>query len=438
MDTQLFKKDILKNVLLVTVFLFFAKVIGFLKDVVFAWKLGISPFVDFYSLLNQLLNLPISFVFNVLTLVLVPALNLSAFTKKEQDSFIAGIYGILLLFSVLFSVLFLCYFLFVLDRTVSSDTISKNLFLLSIFLFVICIPIGIFSYALAAISLSKNNQSVTLLEAWPSFTVLVACLVITANLETWILFATTFGYMFFIFSLGMQKSLNNYFLVPTLSFYSPLWSKTKTDFIYVCLAYVILGISNGFDFYLAEKLAEGRLSILNYSVKIVSIGLSIGTLVIGRSILPILSKISAKKTVALSNLVFRWSVVVFLASTVGVLFLNHFMHGFVSLIFERGAFTGNNTRDVAIVSQILILQTPFFMTMLIFWIFFCSRRNYLILVLSVILGSTVKISFLFGFSEHLTLNNIAYSSVIFYAVISTALFLYFYFHPESLRNENNF
>jgi putative peptidoglycan lipid II flippase len=104
-----------------------------------------------------------------------------------------------------------------------------------------------------------------------------------------------------------------------------------------------------FDQVVASFLVPGSISGLNYANKIISVPVGILFVSIGRAMLPYLSRQSAEKDMAM----FKETLHLYLWICGGItllitLFLLFFAYPVVSLLFQRGAFTADDTQRTAV------------------------------------------------------------------------------------------
>lgn len=116
------------------------------------------------------------------------------------------------------------------------------------------------------------------------------------------------------------------------------------------------------DQAMAAMLESGSVATLNYANKVVALFLGLGAMALGTAVLPHFSRMIANnewselrhsfKTYA------RLIIIVTLPVTILLLF---FSEPIIELLFERGAFTAQDTRQVAQVQTYYLLQLPFYM-----------------------------------------------------------------------------
>ncbi|MBA2671087.1 MAG: polysaccharide biosynthesis C-terminal domain-containing protein [Gemmatimonadetes bacterium] len=115
------------------------------------------------------------------------------------------------------------------------------------------------------------------------------------------------------------------------------------------------------DMAMAGSLTAGSVSVLSFGSKLVMGVLGIGVLALATPILPLFSRhVEAREWNALGSTI-RWFVTVVVSVVVPMtLILIWFSEDLVRLLFERGAFDAGDTRIVARVQVMYLLQAPFY------------------------------------------------------------------------------
>jgi peptidoglycan biosynthesis protein MviN/MurJ (putative lipid II flippase) len=105
----------------------------------------------------------------------------------------------------------------------------------------------------------------------------------------------------------------------------------------------------------------GGLAILNYGKKIVTLPNDIGALTYSIVLLPHMSRLAAaKEWDSLLRLLNKWLVVILTTTLPAVLLLFFLSDFIVETLYQRGAFSADDTVNVTIVLRYYVLQIPFF------------------------------------------------------------------------------
>jgi putative peptidoglycan lipid II flippase len=121
------------------------------------------------------------------------------------------------------------------------------------------------------------------------------------------------------------------------------------------------------DQAMAVRLAGGSVAALSYGGKAISFLASAGSLTLSAAALPHFSKVVATSDGAqLLRTLRRWVILVLAVTIPTMALLIAVSHPLVKLLFEQGAFTAEDTRVVSRVQQLLLLQLPAYLVMILF------------------------------------------------------------------------
>lgn len=122
------------------------------------------------------------------------------------------------------------------------------------------------------------------------------------------------------------------------------------------------------DTFMASTLAPGSTATLGYASRPVILLLAFATTTVGNVLLPHVSHLAARGELAAVRRQFlTWSAVL-LAASVPVVALWWFFSGdLVRLLYERGAFTAQETARVAATQRLYVLQMPVYLVAMVGW-----------------------------------------------------------------------
>lgn len=133
------------------------------------------------------------------------------------------------------------------------------------------------------------------------------------------------------------------------------------QYVPLVLSAMIMGSSTVIDQAMASWLGSGSVAALNYGTKIPGILTGIGLTALGTAVLPHFSRLVAlgdysalRHTIKTYT---RWIVVLSIPLTILFIVTSEWA---VKLIFERGAFSADDTVLVTRIQQMYLLQVPFF------------------------------------------------------------------------------
>jgi peptidoglycan biosynthesis protein MviN/MurJ (putative lipid II flippase) len=113
--------------------------------------------------------------------------------------------------------------------------------------------------------------------------------------------------------------------------------------------------------YFLSRMGEGAIASVGYANRFVGLGTSVGTVILGRALLPVISDLIAAGEYAHALATVRkWVAIAFgvglVAAAVGCALSVHV----VRLLLQRGAFTESDTQTVGRLVALGLLQLPFF------------------------------------------------------------------------------
>ena len=153
------------------------------------------------------------------------------------------------------------------------------------------------------------------------------------------------------------------------------------------------------DQAMATPLGQGSVSALNYGIKLSSLILQTGALAVGTAVLPYFSRMIAHEDWrAVRSTLRTYLGLAILASTAMSLFLILFSTPLVRLLFERGAFTAEDTALVSQIQALYALQIPFYIGGIIMVrLISAMKANYLLTigaVVSLVLNIVLNLLFI--------------------------------------------
>jgi putative peptidoglycan lipid II flippase len=124
---------------------------------------------------------------------------------------------------------------------------------------------------------------------------------------------------------------------------------------------LLISSSGLVDQAMAATLGGGNAAIFSYSGRVVAVVHSVGTMALGTAVLPYFSRMVAERdwtAIRRTMRTYTWLVLAVTAPLTAALVL--FSEPLVRLLYERGAFTAEDTAIVARVQAMLALQIPFY------------------------------------------------------------------------------
>lgn len=171
------------------------------------------------------------------------------------------------------------------------------------------------------------------------------------------------------------------------------------------------------DQYVASRSGEGGIAVLGYANRLIGIATSMGTVVLGRALLPVISSTIAAGDDHLAQAqTRRWAAIILgVASAVTVIGVLLAPWG-SSLILQRGAFSAADAVAVSHLVQIGLIQLPFYLSGLVAVQWLAANGRYRRIAVIAGLALAAKIMCMLALPYQWGVVAVMISTVIMYAV----------------------
>jgi peptidoglycan biosynthesis protein MviN/MurJ (putative lipid II flippase) len=169
------------------------------------------------------------------------------------------------------------------------------------------------------------------------------------------------------------------------------------------------------DQFFAAHLGTGAIATLSYANRILLLLLGMGAMAVSRATLPIFSKAQAQGGEHVNRVAIHWVRLMFALGVVTMLVSWLLAPWGVKLLFERGAFTAEDTIIVAEVLRYGLTQLPFYFAAIVLVSLLSSQGRYQAIALVAGSNLLVKLAALAIFTPVLGINGIAISTSVMYA-----------------------
>jgi len=418
-------RAIVRGMIWVAMFLVLAKLIAVVKEVLVAYRYGSSALVDGYLFAFNLAQWPVSVFFGVISFVIIPYLvklrsQDAAQAARLQKSMltVTGAFGLLVS-------LFVGVVLWQLIETgvAGLSDATKTAALAVLPWLIPTVLLGFLAATLSIWLMSQRRHANTFLEGMPSLGIALSLLLWpVASGQPWGVLPLAIGTLigFFLQSLLLARLGGVFGTKLDISLIVQHWPTLRAAFGTMLLAHIIMTSTALVDQFVAVRMGEGALATLTYAQRILSLVLGLTAIVIARSMLPVLSGMRDKHQSL--QLVKRWTWGCGAFGLAIALLLSAVAQPVVTLLFERGAFTHEDTAQVTPVLVALGLQLPFYLAtiVLVQWVSAIGRHDWLLLAFTLSLLCKIATAiFLFRFG----LTGLAVSTIMVYATIVFALAL---------------
>jgi putative peptidoglycan lipid II flippase len=162
--------------------------------------------------------------------------------------------------------------------------------------------------------------------------------------------------------------------------------RVMREFALVVMGSGILSAAMLADQYFASVAVPGGVSAYGYGSKITSVLIGVGALPLGVAILPHFSvQVREGQWTQLRSVLVHWSWIVLALSVPAAALLWFYSGDLVKLIFQRGAFSPEDSRLVAAIQMYLALQLPFYLCGILYVrVLISLQRNGLVALVALV------------------------------------------------------
>lgn len=421
---------IAKGALRVAFFLFIGKIAGALKEVAVANRYGVSEVVDAYQFTMTMSTwLPATLV-GVFSIVLIPSfVKLRHDAIEEQQRFISQSEGILLLIGVLLSTLTFFLWPWVLDNAAvgfspNAKAISQTLiygFAPSVILILL---IGLSMSRLRA----REKHINTLLDSLPALFILLWILISPGDTTAMpLLWGTLIGYIvqaFILQILAIRAEPSKRWSRPSISLSSPYWAAVISASGVMLIGQVAMSFVGPLDQMIAAKLGENANATLGYAARVLSLIIGLGAASVGRAALPVLADIQAQgEYLRARSVALKWALGMLAVGVLVVAVLWVLSPWIVQVLFQRGAFSAENTLTVTSVMRYGLLQLPFYFGVLILVQLMASQNRYTLMAAIAVANFVLKALLSFYLAPTMGAEGIMLATSLMYLLSFTCYFV---------------
>lgn len=417
-------RRIASGFLWVSLFVLVGKLAGAAKEMAIAWRYGVSGTVDAYVFLYNLITWPVSVWFSILTVVLVP---LVAHASKADPKDLPRFRGELLALTLLVGVALAILAGIGLPRLLETGWAglrgaALQQALTMVIPLTFTLPLGFVISLFSAWMLASGRHGNTLLEAVPAFTLLIVLLLPPTWVPEPLVWGTVAGLALQMLGLGVPLRRSGELQAPALRLRSPAWRSFWAGIGIMSIGQLLSGFTGIIDQFFAAGLGEGAVSTLGYANRILALILGMGAMAIGRATLPVFSEQRAKHGADVHALALRWVQIMFLGGVALAACCALAAPVLVPILFERGAFTPENTRIVVSLFRFSLLQVPFYFAALVLVSALGSAKQYSLIALSGTLNLFFKLLFAYLLVDRFQLIGLVLSTAAMYVLSLLVLY----------------
>lgn len=372
-------KRIAIGMLLASLYVLVGKLMGALKEMVVAWRYGVSEIVDGYLFVFNLVSWPVGVWFSVLMVVLLPlASRLRHVEAGALPRFRAEILGLTLMVGLGLSLLAW----FGLPIVLRAEWVGlapgvKKVALDSVLLLALLPLPGVLISLYSAWMLSREQHANTLFEGLPALGILLAVLLLPFEGVEPLLWGTMAGLAFHLATLFTVQARIGETELPRFGQTSLHWGGFWHGFGFMMAGQAIMSVTGIIDQFFAAGLGSGAISTLGYANRIMALILGLGATAVSRATLPVFSRIQSEVgTEATRYMMIRWSAMMFVSGLIVTVLCWLLAPLIVEILFQRGGFTIKDTHVVSEVFRFSLLQTPFYFALLVVSSLLASVKAY--------------------------------------------------------------
>lgn len=365
----------------VAFFLLLGKFAGAAKEMAVAWRYGVSAEVDAYQYtLTFATWLPVTLV-GVLSVVLIPLLvRLNREEAGQRDGFLGQLNAAILACGIVGGALTWALWPWVLElfgRGLSPRVQGMTSELMLAFGPVVLLTLvaGVAAARLRARELHVNN----VLEGVPAMVILLWVLASPPNPGLGpLLWGTLLGtFIQAAWLHWLAARADGDWGHPRAGFSSQHWPELFRAVGIMLAGQIAMSFVSPLDQYAASYLGNNANATLGYASRLLSLVLGLGAVSVGRAALPVLSDLAAQgQWQRVRRLSMQWSFGMVVLGSALVLVGWWLAPWGVALVFERGAFTADDTVRVAEAFRWGLLQLPFFFGVLMLVQLLASQQRY--------------------------------------------------------------
>lgn len=363
---RLRQSESITSVLSIGILTIFVKMVAALKEIIIAYRYGVSNELDAYLIAYMYGSFMVNILAGSLSAAIVPAyirikLDHGLAAGRELISNLTGWSVILFIAAAICLGLASPWLIPLIGSGFDHHTMELTLKMVPILVTVV-IFFGLSSVWSPVINSHNSFKLPALTPIFPSLGIIGFVIICPVNWGGYPLaIGTAIGYFIEMVLLGVWLRHFRLSPFPTLNISSSL-KDIGVQLLPLMLAAMMSTGMGVVDQSMAAMLENGSVAALNFGYRIVGIVFSFSA-AIWIVALPKFSFIASAKDYDLMERTLKIQIKAILLFTIPlVVALILFSHEVVKILFERGAFTAEDTKIVALIQAYYVIQTPFFIS----------------------------------------------------------------------------
>ena len=400
----------------VALFALLGKLAGAAKEMAIAYRYGLGVEVDAYLFVFNLINWPVSVWFSVLTVVLVPlAARIRHGAAADLSRFQSELFGLTLMLGLVLGLISWLGLPALLDSSWTGLTPEIRV-LASVMVppLALMASLGVLVSLFSAWMMAAGRHTNTLLESVPALAILATLLAFPANGVWPLVWGTLLGYAAHLASLALPMWRQGYVQAPRYTLTSPQWTPFWQGFTIMLAGQSLMSITGILDQFFAAHQGAGAIATLSYANRILALILGMGAMAVSRATLPVFSRAQAQGDTSVHHVAMRWAVFLFGLGVFAMLVSWWLAPLGVRVLFERGAFTEQDTARVVEVLGYGLTQLPFYFSGIVLVSLLASQGRHRLIAVVASANLVVKLLALVILTPLLGINGIALSTSLMY------------------------
>jgi peptidoglycan biosynthesis protein MviN/MurJ (putative lipid II flippase) len=407
-------------------FVLAAKLVAASKEIAVAWRYGVSDTVDAYLLAFTIATWLPTMLWSVSTVVLVPRL-VGLDSTSGRGRFIAELNGTTLLLGVAATLVVLLVGplaanLIAHQLEASTQALARSIAWQLAPLAVLTVGAGFLSIRLQ----SREKHGYAFLEAMPAAGILTLVLL---SPDSWgvapLVWGTLAGAALQTLLLArMTAAAEGGLGGVALKHQSPHWRTIYAALGITAVGQAIMSFTTPIDQVFAAQAGNHAIAILGYTNRIIALATGLGAVTIARAALPVLAAATAREGASASRRhALKWSWLMLAAGSLAAAVGWLLAPWCVALLFERGAFTADDTAVVASALRIGLWQLPFYFAGVVLVQWLAAVKRFALIVWASAAGIMTKLATALVLVPTIGLAGVLWSTVAMYATTLLVCYL---------------
>ena len=361
------KNSVIRNVFIVGSVSLMSSVVSFYKETLIASFFGLSALVDTFLIAVLIPSIVQSIFLGSLKNLFIPNYVIEQKTSGNKGSFQTFVFLLitaLICLLVLFAVLFVVFFLEMVFP--GQDPEFYDLIRTQFYIALPCLLFWGYNGFLAGMLEIENKFLFSTLSKFISPITIIVCL---------FFFRPLMGDMVLVIALTLGSFLELIYLTSmnlnfrTIKFKQYMINENMMVMLKQyppkIISSLLTGINPFVDQFFAAQLVVGSITAINYGVRIPGFTVTISMMALGNVLLPYFSKSINENLSNAYRQLFKTIKIMFLGSAIIMFFAFIFSSDIIRILFERNAFTSDDTVVVGKLQRIAFVFVPFYLCTLL-------------------------------------------------------------------------